>query len=286
MRKLIVCLIFFVWSFPSVLLADGSVIVEAQGVAAMGDNLNRKQAETAAMADAKRKAAEAAATYVRSETTVKDYVTEKDLVEAFSQAMVKVLENLDSKWYTDPVAGMSYSITVKAEVTPYTRAMQQTAKAAKWLEDPRAPLSVSVWSGKDQYRAGDEMVIFLRGNKPFYARVVYQNAEGQITQILPNPFRKENYFEGGVTYSLPSGPDQYSLSVGQPYGKERVIVYASTQPLGEISVKDEGPVYSVADSPKAVSQKTRGITLKPKQVGQAAGAGEFFEASVEVETTP
>ncbi|MEW5734484.1 MAG: DUF4384 domain-containing protein [Thermodesulfobacteriota bacterium] len=286
MRVSIIFLLILALLAPAAALAGGSVIVEAKGIAAMGEDRSRKDTERLAREDAKRQAAEAASTFIRSETSVKDYVTEKDLVEAFSQAMVKVLSELSSSWFKDPGAGESFQVTVRAEVTPYTPAMKKAEEQKTWNSDPRAPLSVTISPDKPSYRAGESMKLYLSGNKPFYARVVYRDASGTLTQILPNPYRKQNYFQGGSVYRLPDGPDQYELTVSPPFGSEQVLVYASTEPLPEEGVKANGPVYAVTQTGEALSVSTRGISIKPQAGSQQGAAAEFFEASADLITLP
>jgi len=63
-----------------------STIVEAEGRAAMGEDKSRKATQEIALKEAKRTAAESAATFIKSETTVKNHEEEKDLIEAFSAA--------------------------------------------------------------------------------------------------------------------------------------------------------------------------------------------------------
>lgn len=284
MRRMLVLMLILALLAPAAAMAGGSVIVEAKGTAAMGEDRSRKETERLAREDAKRQAAEAAATFIRSETSVKDYVTEKDLVEAFSQAMVKVLAELSSAWFRDPGTGESFQVTVRAEVTPYTATMKKAAEQKSWAMDPMAPLTVTVSADKASYRAGEAMKLYLSGNKPFYARVVYRDASGTLTQILPNPYRKDSYFQGGAVYRLPDGPDQYELSVSPPFGEEKILVYASTEPLPEEGIKAQGPVYAVTQTGEALSQSTRGICLKPKGGSTKGAAAEFFEASADVAT--
>ena len=59
----------------------------------------------------------------------------------------------------------------------------------------------------------------MRGNKPFYAKVIYKETTGNLIQILPNPYRKDNYFNGGVIYEIPSGNDKFELEVNPPFGR-------------------------------------------------------------------
>lgn len=64
---------------------------------------------------------------------------------------------------------------------------------------------------KKEYKALEKIKIYIKGNKPFYARVLYKDVKGELIQLLPNPYRKDNYFNGGVIYKIPSGNDRFSI---------------------------------------------------------------------------
>ena len=102
------------------------------------------------------------------------------------------------------------------------------------LEDPSLPLRAKLWTDEHTYTEGHRIKFYLRGNKPFYARILYEDAERDITQLLPNPYRKSSHFLGGVTYEIPSNEDRYILEVTPPFGEEFITLYASTKPLGRI----------------------------------------------------
>ena len=85
--------------------AAQSTITEAEGSACMGDDRSRKQTEQAALADAKRKAVEFASTYVKSETQVKNFALEQDLLSAYAHAEVKLLREPEKTWYQDASSG-------------------------------------------------------------------------------------------------------------------------------------------------------------------------------------
>ena len=72
----------------STLHAGQSIITEGEGYACMGDDKSRKATETTAVADAKRKATESAATYIKSETHIKDAMLEKDLLSAYTNLKI------------------------------------------------------------------------------------------------------------------------------------------------------------------------------------------------------
>lgn len=267
------------------LYAAQSTITEAEGSACMGDDRSRKQTEQAALADAKRKAVEFVSTYVKSETQVKNFALEQDLLSAYAHAEVKLLREPEKTWYKDASSGDCLKMKIKAEIVPDVKAMEALSKDARFTDDPSAPLMVKAWTDKKEYKAGEKIKVYLRGNKPFYARVLYRDAGVALVQLLPNPHRPDNYFNGGSVYEVPAGNDTFELEVGPPFGDENIIVYASTSPLGEIGLKAEGGVYQITTRAQEIGTKTRGIKLTGKAGNKAASeASEFHESTVAVRT--
>jgi len=261
-----------------------SAITEAESYACMGYDKSRKQTEEEALTNAKRKAVEYVSTYIKSETRVKDFQLEKDLIEAYANATVKIIQELERSWYRDPSSGDCFKVKIKAEVIPDEKAMAKLSKEKEVTDDPAAPLNVQVWTDKKEYKQAEKIRIYLKGNKPFYARVLHRGVKGELLQLLPNPFRKDNYFNGGVIYEIPSGSDKFMLEVIPPFGEEDIIVYASCSPLGDIGLQSEGGVYRVTTEGKYVGEKTRGIQIKEKATDKEAAASEFFESKVSIKT--
>jgi hypothetical protein len=285
MHKLIISIVFNL-IMVTTLYAAQSTITDAEGSACMGDDKSRKQTEDAALTDAKKKAVEFASTYIKSETEVKNFALEKDLLSAYAHAEVKLLQEPIKEWYKDPNSGDCLKMKIKAEVIPDTAAMQKMAAQSPAVsDDPSAPLTVKAWTDKKAYREGEKIKVYIKGNKPFYARVLYQDASGEMVQILPNPYRTDNYFNGGAMYEIPTGNDKFELEVSPPFGEENVLVYASTSPLGEISIVAQGGVYQVKTKTRDIGLKTRSIKLtEKKDEGSAPAASEFFEDKAVVKT--
>jgi hypothetical protein len=261
-----------------------STIIEAEGYACMGYDKSKKQTEEEALTNAKRMAVEYASTYIKSETRVKDFQLEKDLIDAYASATVKIIQEVEKAWYRDASSGDCFKLKIKAEVVPDEKAMTKISKGAEMADDPSAPLNVQVWTDKKEYRQSEKIRIYLKGNKPFYARVLYKDAKGELLQILPNPFRADNYFHGGVVYEFPSGNDRFELQVTPPFGEEGIIVYAGTNPLGDIDLKDIGALYEIKTKQQDIGVKTRAVKIKPKEEGKDSGASEFYEGSMTVMT--
>lgn len=282
---------------PMVSLAGQSSITEAEGESCMGDDKSRRQTEQVALESAKRLAIEYTSTHISSSTVVENFELKEDVVEAFNQAEVKVLDVLDEQW-ADPSVSDCFTIRIKAEVIPSQERMQ-AMDSTQMMADPRLPLNVQLWvnSQDETYREGDQLKVYLQGNKPFYARLLYIDAQGNNVQLLPNRHRRDNYFAGATMFEVPTGKDNFKLKVSPPFGKEKLVLYASTLPLGQIQTEDAGDFYVVTEQPQEVAAKTRGISIKPKGSAGGASAGggaagetsdvaEFAEASVEITTRP
>ena len=283
MTKVFISLILSIF-LSSNLYAAQSTITEADGSACMGEDRSKKQTENLAFEDAKRKAVEWTLTYLKSETVVNKYELQKDLIEAYSNAAIKIIQEMEKKWYKDESLGDCLKVKIKAEVIPDEKAIENISKNNQMSDDPSAPLSIKVWADKKEYKGSDKIRVYIKGNKPFYARVVYKDAGGNMVQLLPNPHRGSNYFNGGTIYELPSGEDKFELEVTPPFGEEDIIVYASTSPLGDIELQAEGGIYQVKTKAGDIGDRTRGIKIKEKTGSKEGMPSDFFEDKVVVRT--
>ncbi|PIP06247.1 MAG: hypothetical protein COX51_09245 [Syntrophobacteraceae bacterium CG23_combo_of_CG06-09_8_20_14_all_50_8] len=274
--------VFLVILLSCQLYASQSTILDVDGNACMGDDKSRKQTEQAAMADAKRSAAERALTYLKSETQVKDFAVENDLVNAYAQATVKIIQELEKAWFKDANSGDCYRIRIRAEIIPDEKALEMAVKVKEFADNPGSPLKVQLWTDKQEYKQGEKVKIYIKGNKPFHARVLYKDAAGHFLQLLPNPYRNENYFNGGVIYEIPSGNDRFELEVSPPFGGEDILVYASTSPLGDINLAAQGDVYRVVSKSADVPMLTRGLKIQEKVSGSKDLPSEFSEETLSI----
>lgn len=268
------------------LLAGQSTIVEVDSYACLGDDKSRRQTEQEALSQVKRKAAEQVLTYIKSETKIKNFTLERDLISAYANAAIRVIEELERNWFSDRMGGDCFRIKIKAEVIPEENSMKSVESSLIIRDDPTAPLNVQLWSNKTRYRRGEKIRIFLRGNKPFYARVLYRDADGNTLQLLPNPYRKDNYFNGGTIYEIPAGQDRFELEVTPPFGKENIVLYASTKPLGELETTPASGVFEVKTKPAEIGLVTRGVKIKATSADDPeTQTAEFAEATADLVTS-
>ena len=283
-KALLLSISFIVLLISPLLHAAQSTITDAEGYACMGDDKSRRQTEQQALSEAKRNAVDKTLSYIKSETTVKDFQFEKDVIGAYANATIKIVQELEKGWYKDASSGDCYRVKMKAEVTPDEKAMQKIGEGINVNDDPSAPLNVKVWTGKKDYKQSEKIKVYIKGNKPFYAKILYKDAGGNMVQLLPNPFRKENYFNGGVIYELPSGNDRFDLEVSPPFGREDIVLYASTAQLGDLRLDTRGEVYQVKTEARDIGINTRGVKISQTADNKAKSAAEFFEEKTMVNT--
>ncbi|MCX8084277.1 MAG: DUF4384 domain-containing protein [Calditerrivibrio sp.] len=273
LRIFLILLLAFTYAIGS-----QSKITEAEGYACLNEDRTKKQVEEIALNEAKRNAIEHVATYIQSETEIKNFQLKKDLITAYSKAQINILQ-LQGRWDNNPPKiGDCYRVWIKADVIPDEKL---TKKSLENLDDPSAPLKIQVWTDKKEYITGDKIKIYIKGNKPFYSRILYTQSDGSIVQILPNLHRKDNYFQGGIVYEIPSGSDKFDLEVAPPFGEESITVYASTNPLGEIQLKPAESVYKVLSTSKEINDKTRGVKITEGSKNKVA---EFYETTLSIKT--
>ena len=94
-----IALVLLLLASSANVFAAQSTILESEGNACTGNDRSRRQTEYAALADAKKKAMENAAAYLRTEVPVKDFSLQKDVLSAYAQGEARVIQEVDAIWY-------------------------------------------------------------------------------------------------------------------------------------------------------------------------------------------
>ena len=266
--------------------SQASIILTTEGEACLGQEHSREQTVKLAQAQAKRIAAEYAKSHVSSETTVEDGMLLQDLIAAYAKASVRVIEELEKKWFeTAPDSGYAdqcYRVKLKMEVIPAPMEPMADGKPQpSMISSPRAPLNLELWTDRDVYRVGDTMTFFFRGNKPFYAHAVYRDAEGNLIEVTPRSDSRQ--FQGGAVYQIPSEADSFTLKITPPLGEEQLILYGSTQPMGDYSGQKRGDMTLLNPMQTSLDHQTRGLAIIPKSNSASnPPKAEFAEVKADV----
>jgi hypothetical protein len=260
-----------------------SNIVEVDGYAQLSEEKSIRDIRQEAFANARRQALENAETHIKSQTKVENYQLQYDLIESGAEGVVKVLEQKD----LGIEKNSRYHVWVRAEVTYVLRPATEPAKQ-KILMSPDAPLTVKIWTDEKNYHDGEYITIYMEGNRDFYARIVNISSDGKVIQLLPNGYRQTHHFGGGKRYQIPGPGDRFELKVTPPYGQERIVVYASETPMGDISMAPLGAgLYEYQGSNDDLAFRVRSIQPVARTGSDVtSGSTGFYEASWVLETGP
>jgi hypothetical protein len=258
-----------------------SVIQEADGYANIGEDQTMSQMREIAFTNAKRRVLEKAKTRITSETKIKDFQLEYDVVISKAEGDVTILEEKDHS-----IQDNRYHVWIKAEVN-YALQAKGGGSSPSLLMDAAAPLTVKVWTDNKSYQAGEEITVFVEGNRDFYARVLNMSGEDAIVQLLPNTYRTSDQFKGGKTYRIPDAGDRFKLRVQPPFGPDKIVVYASESPIGDISLQEIGrglQQYQGTQTDLARDSR-RGVGVYDTSDASSPGAS-FYEATWKFTTRP
>jgi hypothetical protein len=262
-----------------------SNIVEVDCYAQLSEEKSIRDIRQEAFANARRQALENAETHIKSQTRVENYQLQYDLIESGAEGVVKILEQKDLGIENNS----RYHVWVRAEVTYVLRPAVEPAKQ-KALMSPDAPLTVKIWTEQKNYRHGEYITIYMEGNRDFFARIVNTSSDGKVIQLLPNGYRQTHHFQGGKRYQIPGPGDRFELKVTPPYGQERIVVYASETPMGEIAMAPLGAgLYEYQGSNDDLAFRVRSIQPVARSGGSmtsGSGSTGFYEASWVLETGP
>lgn len=99
-------------------------------------------------------------------------------------------------------------------------------------------LNVKLNHASGEYAAGEFLSMEVVSERDAYLYVQYQQADGTVFQIFPNPVQPDNRVTGGQAVKIPGGDDLFRWEIGPPYGPETIKVIASTTPIEELAAED------------------------------------------------
>lgn len=93
------------------------------------------------------------------------------------------------------------------------------------------PLSIEVWTDREDYYIGGKIKVFFRTNQDAYVALYDIDTDGYLHLLFPYNGNDRRFVQGGVTYRIPDKYDDYSLWVEGPPGIEYVQAVASLDPF-------------------------------------------------------
>ncbi|MBI3774464.1 MAG: DUF4384 domain-containing protein [Gammaproteobacteria bacterium] len=107
------------------------------------------------------------------------------------------------------------------------------------------PLYVNITThlgDRQEFQAGDRVQFLLDLSQDAYILLIYQDARGALTQMIPNRTDRSGFFKAARYLGIPDARTPFEFVVGPPFGTEIVWVYAASQPFPELegAVLDNG----------------------------------------------
>jgi len=252
-----------------------SCLQTVDGFAYLSEDMTLADTRAAAFSNAKRQALEMAKTYVKSKTKVKNFTTEYDMIWSESEGMITILEQKDFGIEENT----RYHVWIKAEVEyslkPKTPDIEEPMEA-----NVEAPLTVKVWTEKKNFQEGESIQVHIRGNRDFYAKIIDITASGDIIQLLPNDYRQINFFKKDTVYNIPDTGDLFTLAASPPFGQDKIVVYASEIPIGDMQMEPAGNgLNKYNGSQKTFGNEARENSSVPQNEDSKFKGADFYEAA-------
>lgn len=136
---------------------------------------------------------------------------------------------------------MLFEQTHKGAVLFFTILMYGCAAVAATPE----PLRVSITThlgDQQEFQQGDHVQFLLDLSRDAYILLIYQDARGVLTQMIPNTTDPNGFFKAARYLHIPGADTPFEFVVGPPFGTETVWLYAASQPFPELvgAVLDNG----------------------------------------------
>ena len=111
---------------------------------------------------------------------------------------------------------------------------------------------------KQTFQKGDVISFLISLDRDAYVLMIYEDAEHNLLQIIPNRYRQSNRYDTGLFISVPNRDEPFEFVVSPPFGKETVWVFASEQSFAELQGMElENGLRKLSDSLPDILAKIR-----------------------------
>ncbi len=93
----------------------------------------------------------------------------------------------------------------------------------------------SRYGDRQTYTDGDRLSYYLSTDVDAYLLMIYEDATGNFTQLIPNQNSGSNFHKAEAYFEIPPSSSEYQFIVTAPYGEETLWVYSSAQPFPQLS---------------------------------------------------
>ena len=131
------------------------------------------------------------------------------------------------------VADLEITYTVK-RLIPHVFLCCLMVSSGVALSEPHQPIDINITThlgDVHDFNQGDTISFLLSLNRDAYVLVIYENADGEIIQLMPNEAMQNSFFKAGLYITIPAHDSAFVFKVQKPYGKETIWAFASSAPM-------------------------------------------------------
>lgn len=84
------------------------------------------------------------------------------------------------------------------------------------------------------FQQGDTISFLLSLDTDAHVLVIYENADGQLVQLLPNKVSQKSIWKAGLFITLPDSDAGFIFKIQPPFGKEKLWAFAMDVSLPDL----------------------------------------------------
>ena len=138
---------------------------------------------------------------------------------------------------------------------------------------------IKIWAGKKDYQIGENLFFTVTAKRSCYLTILDVVANGDVTVIFPNAYRKSNYIKAGEKIKIPAPNYNFNFNILGPPGLERIRALATESPGFPIKLDLKNGFHSISkqDNAGLISIKTLANRFNSRQTKPWGGSyTEFF----------
>ncbi len=150
----------------------------------------------------------------------------------------------------------------------------------KIIVSPNPSFKIKVWADKAEgatYYAGEKLTVYFQSTRNCYLTLLDFTPEGEVHQIFPNKWERDNFVRAGKVYQIPAPGDAFEFTIMGPPGEEIIKAIATTTrrrlTSGEVNYEEGFPLISKSGKNFAFELK---VIVKPIPPTQWAADTCYF----------
>ncbi|RLA95234.1 MAG: hypothetical protein DRG83_18840 [Deltaproteobacteria bacterium] len=134
---------------------------------------------------------------------------------------------------------------------------------------------IRVWVDKGNggiYTEGEKLIIFFKSNHDCFLKLYHTDSAGNILQLFPNQYSRDNFIKAGRVYSIPDETSNFDFVVQPPFGSEVIKAIASMKPFSTAEGFGANEVFKSMG--RASRENIRGILTRDIGILARKGVAE------------